>query len=326
MEKGRIKSIASFFLKLALVSVLLVFMAKRGFLSFESIKNAAQYPGKISIAVALMLISTFLGIIRWNILLKALKIQLPNTKMFSIAMIGSFFNVALPGAVSGDVIKAIFVAQEVEGVRAKAFSSIFFDRVLGVSALFLISGFALLLSAGHAWAIGVFTPLKTLLIVAGAIIVGFYAFLFGLAHHWDPFLPILKNFESKLKPVGSIRRIYEGILEYRSHPVPFAMAFLLTLIIHSFIVIAFQLLFEALGVTDLSLNALFVVVPLGIFVSGIPVLPAGIGTGHAAFAYLLYLLGSQTGADAFNFLVLFNLALGALGSLFWIQRRKRHFS
>ena len=58
--------------------------------------------------------------------------------------------------------------------------------------------------------------------------------------------------------------------------------------------------------------------------TAIPILPGGVGTGHAAFSFFLQLIGSLQGADAFSFSVLGNLVIGGVGGLIYLRFKSTH--
>ena len=74
-----------------------------------------------------------------------------------------------------------------------------------------------------------------------------------------------------------------------------------------------------MGQTQLPALALVIIIPLGLFFTAIPVMPAGVGTGHAAFLALYALLDSQRGADVFNLFLLYQISLGALGGIIYLR-------
>jgi uncharacterized membrane protein YbhN (UPF0104 family) len=79
---------------------------------------------------------------------------------------------------------------------------------------------------------------------------------------------------------------------------------------------------QALGEQTLVFRSLFVVVPLGLLVTAVPVTPAGVGTGHGAFGYLFGLLGSTVGANVFSFVLLSNIVFAAAGGLVYLRYKK----
>lgn len=310
-------------IKFIFVAGLLYFLAQRGFLSVDETARALSQWKWVSAGFVFMTISMFLGIVRWHILLLAQGIQIEFGRTLRLGLIGNFFNIALPGAVSGDLVKAVYVSKECGGKKAPAFSSILFDRVAGVSGLVLISAFALLLSARSEWGGKLVDALEIFILATGAGVVAFYAYLFLLKDHHDPVLRLCALLEKRsLKWGGAIKRSYEGLRIYREHRSTVAWALLISLVIHSLVITAAAFFARALGDDTIAVQALFVVVPLGLLVTAIPVTPAGVGTGHAAFTALFHLIGSQMGANVFNFYLIPQLFFGAMGGLVYLRFKK----
>src|SRR4051812_4062322 len=108
-------------IKLLLVAAFLGLLAKKGFISMEATGRAF---GRLDLLVPAFLVSlamTFAGALRWQILLRAQGLRLPLSRTVQLAFIGTFFNILIPGAVSGDFIKAYYVGHEIDGRRAQAF-------------------------------------------------------------------------------------------------------------------------------------------------------------------------------------------------------------
>src|SRR5208337_5504464 len=94
-------------------------------------------------AVGLYVIASFLSTIRWQLLVPY---QSKTSRLFSIYMIGSFFNTYMPGTVGGDAIKAYYLNKELHAPRiskaqdqkelpnslAVAIASVFMDRYVGL--------------------------------------------------------------------------------------------------------------------------------------------------------------------------------------------------
>jgi uncharacterized protein (TIRG00374 family) len=256
---------------------------------------------------------------RWHLLLRANEIVIPFKRTLELSFIGSFFNIALPGAVSGDVIKAIYVSK-VPGKRAHALSSLLFDRVAGVSGLVMVS-------AGS-WIISLIYPLESVskdlwtaielsVGTAGFGAISFYAYLFFVPEDRDIILRFLRSVQEGRSLVMSVTRIYEGVRNYGKRPITVLTSLVISICIHSMLIFAFYNFSLAFG-ESLSPIAIGVVVPLGLLVTAVPVLPAGMGTGHAAFLALFHLLGSERGVDTFNLMVLYNLIQGAFGGIVYL--------
>ena len=318
-KRNRLKTSFVTLIKLTLVVVLIRFLADKGFLSIEAIRRALEQPERIALALLALTFGTVFSIVRWQYLLRAQDIHLSWGKTVQLAMIGNFFNIALPGAVSGDFVKAFYIAREIHGQRARAFGSILFDRVAGVSGLVLISALALSLSRLESGGPSQFTAISAFVVVAAIGVVGFFGYLFLVPENRDPLFVLFEKAENRVARLGSFKRIYIGLRHYHHHRTTVLRSLALSLAIHALVCFACLQLVMALGDQPLSLPALFTVVPLGLLVTAIPVAPAGVGTGHAAFGALFLLLGSNMGANVFSFMVLHGLLVGALGGLVYLR-------
>jgi uncharacterized protein (TIRG00374 family) len=316
-----IKSKIKFALKITAVLALFFFLGKKGFISVNQTRHAIlewrySVPGFLGLVFC-----SFLGVIRWNWLMKAHGIHLPISRTLQLTFIGNFFNIALPGAVSGDFIKAFYVGKEANGQNAKAFGSILFDRVAGLSALVVLSAVAFLVEIASMTDSAFLKAVQVFLSTAAVAVILFYAYLFLVRENHDPLLRLFKFLESKSSKLGLFARIYESLRHYHSHRVTVLKVLGISVIVHLIVGWSFLQFAYALGDTQLQLLPLYVIVPLGLLVIAVPVLPAGLGTGHAAFLYLFGLLGSQRGADVFSIYALATIILGAVGGAVYLRFR-----
>jgi uncharacterized membrane protein YbhN (UPF0104 family) len=118
-----------------------------------------------------------------------------------------------------------------------------------------------------------------------------------------------------------VTQIYFGLRHYHNHRRTVLEVLALSVVIHLLVGWVCWHYAAALGETNLSLLALYVVVPLGLLVTAVPIAPAGVGTGHAAFLFLFGLLGCQRGADVFTLYALSNILLGAIGGIVYLRFR-----
>ena len=306
-------------IKVVVVVGLLYFLSQKGFLSLEQTKKAFSRWDLLVPAFAALLTNSFLGVIRWHWLLKAQGLHISFMRAFQLTYVGNFFNIALPGAVSGDFVKAFYVGKEIGGKRGQAFGSILFDRVAGLSALVLVSAAAATL--GHDYiSPKVIAAIRPVLMVAATCVVGFYAYLFLMRENYDPVLSFLRSMEKQFKSMGSFLRIYEGIRVYHHKRWTVLKVLLLSVFLHLVVGWVCMMFAAALG-DDLAIFPIYLVAPLGLLVTAVPVAPAGVGTGHAAFGYFFKLIGSERGADVFTLVALCNLMIGGLGGLTYLRFR-----
>ena len=311
-------SLAKNLIKIALVFGLIYFLLQKGMISIHDTQKALSDWQDLGPAYATIFALFFVGCLRWHWLLEGQGIQMKWWRVVELSFVGGFFNIALPGAVSGDFVKAFYVGRDIPGQRARAFASILFDRVAGVSALVLVSAGAFLF--GKAGAMDrLFKPVEFTIILAAICVVCFYSYLFLVKEHHDPVLIACRKIEIKFPKASSITRIYEGLRQYHNHRWTVMKSLILSVGVHMTMAWVTLCFARALGVDSVPYLSFCVLVPLGLLVTAIPVLPAGVGTGHAAFAALFNLVGTQRGADIFTFLALGSIFMGALGGLVYLR-------
>lgn len=312
-------------LKIAVVVGLLVFLSKKGFLSLQDTRRAFDNWQNIAFSFGIIIFCAALGALRWQWLLQAQGIRLGFFRTCELTFVGNFFNIALPGAVSGDFIKAFYVGREVPGQRARAFGSILFDRVAGLSVLMLISAVAMPFGRNSFSSVvndgGLMSTVKPFITIAGTGFLCFYIYLFAVHESIDPILIGLRKLHNALPKAQAITRIYESIRHYHHHRGTVAKVFFLSLFIQALVGLSILSFARALGEDSLSVGGVYMLFPLGLLVTAIPVAPAGVGTGHAAFAGLFKLLGSSSGANIFTLYAMAQILVGALGGLVYLRFR-----
>lgn len=307
--------------KFALVGLLLTLLAKKGFLDLQKTAESLSRLDFIIPAFSLLLVAAVFGIIRWKWLLDSQGIELPFSRIFQLAMLGNFFNIALPGAVSGDFVKAVYIAKEVPGSRAKAFGSILFDRIVGLSALVFLSAGMTLADRSEIAGTGLFPAVRLFILVPAFIFLVSYSYLFWVREKSDPILKLLQSITDRWSFFGSFLRIYEGLREYQHHRGTVLVSVGTSILIHALVAGANYYFLKALSVEVSAVLAIWIVVPIGLLFTAIPLGPAGVGTGHMAFSWLFQFLGTDRGADCFSLFALFQICFGLLGGLVYLQFR-----
>ncbi len=77
----------------------------------------------------------FFGIIRWQLFLKMLHLQVPLSETSRLFFIGAFFNQFLPGTTGGDVVRVVYLMREHPEHRTAGFLSVAVDRLLAMLVL-----------------------------------------------------------------------------------------------------------------------------------------------------------------------------------------------
>lgn len=93
-------------------------------------------------ALAVRLVGMCLTFFRWWLLVTGIGLPFSMTDAFRLGLLGEACNLMGPGAVGGDLIKAISLAKDHPGRRASASATVLLDRVLGLWALFVAGALA----------------------------------------------------------------------------------------------------------------------------------------------------------------------------------------
>ncbi|MBF0441989.1 MAG: flippase-like domain-containing protein [Oligoflexales bacterium] len=309
----RLRSILVTSLKLLLAAFLIGWLIRSGKLDFSQLGILIKYPSiLISMIFFWFLCGVLIGSARWRLLLTSAGIRLSYRRAANLQMTGLFFNTAMPGSVSGDLIKAYYVIRDNHGhAKSGAFLSIVLDRLLGLAGLLSISIFVILIDFSR-----IIENPALMSIVGTLLLFGiFLAFFFGAAlYHYrgkDPFLPFLNL---RIPGMGIIRNLYESLREYRNH----RKNILICLVMSIFNQIAYLGLFCIITISLLpqglsSITKIAAVFPLGMLITSIPIAPGGLGVGHVAFENLFNLVGLSEGANVYNVFTLIGLALNLIG-------------
>ncbi len=214
---------------------------------------------------------------RWQILLKLQGVPVPYGRVFCLSLIGLFFNFFIPGGgVGGDLVKAGYLMRSHKTMMKWVIGwSVLVDRVLGVSALLFYSALTGLLF--HSQLESNLQP--RFFFLSLGILSGFFIFILLLL-----FIPGTKM-DRFLHSHSMIEKTLLPLFFFFQKPGTMLVPFLLSLIS--------QALLMGLGVClVVFLNPglppwmIFLIFPFGFLATVLPISPAGVGVGQAAFYYL----------------------------------------
>lgn len=307
------KSIARYLLllfKLFVSAALLYFLVSK--IGGKTIINNMQLlnPAIFIASLCIYIISIFFSSIRWKLLISR---PMKTKRLFSLYMIGSFFNVYLPGIVGGDAVKAYYLHRDMNRQTSHAHSavhslpfsiaSVFMDRYIGFSALLFISmvafpvGFKYLDETPLEWLV----PMVFFLFLSGSIV--FFKARAG-------------------ERIRFLFNIYDYFKLYTSKKDVLIKAFLYSIIIQILNIFSVYILSKGLSM-DISFATLMIFVPIIIVVSFIPVSISGIGLREGAFVFLLGTMGIQPAlAMTLSLLWFLSVVAASLWGLFEYLRFK----
>ncbi len=290
-------------------------MAFSGKLNFADIgRSFAHWPAMLAI-FGLGYCQAGILAWRWRMLLAAQEIPLTMRRAWGLTMIGLLFNLAIPGAVGGDLVKGYYITRASAGRKAPAATSILMDRVVGLIGL-LFLGAVMVLANLHETLRNPATRTLGALTIGGFI--GGFAGLYAAIFAGDRF--------SRWKTLpGVLRSVFSALHEYRRNPGVTPVALALSVLNQGLTFLGFYLALRATGVTGLSPGQFFLIAPLGFLVNAVPLSPGGIGVGQGAFFALFQIVApayASAGTSAFTAFQAVTIALGLTGAAWYIPYRQ----
>jgi uncharacterized membrane protein YbhN (UPF0104 family) len=284
-------------LKVFFGAIVFAWMVLSGKLDLARVgKSLTHWPlilGIVAIAYGQVAITA----LRWELLLRAQSIMLPFRRAWGLTMIGMLFNVVIPGAVGGDLIKGYYIARANASRKSHAATSVLMDRVTGLIGLLILGGVMVLAGWNETMRTAATRSLG-LLTVGGALggLLGLYAAVFsGKGISGLTFVPRV------------LRNVFEALHEYRARYSVIPIALLLSVLNQTLSCAMYYLALRAVGIADMPVGQFFLVVPLGLVTTAIPLSPGGVGVGQAAFFALFQIVAPRYAAGGTDAMTVFQL-------------------
>ena len=300
-------------IKLALAGGLIYWLVQSGKFNLEELKkinSLTVWGSGILMFMMVLLVNTK----RWQTLLSFESIQISYKEAFRLSIMGIFFNFFMPGGVGGDVVKAGYLMGQVGQKKWFIGWSILVDRVLGLLALMLYSGITGLLfykQLPETYQMAFFT--LSLLIVVGFLVL--VAFLIVSPKN---------RIDQLLKSHPLAEKVLHPLFYFFSQPrkivLPFALSFVSQGIVISMGI--FLLTYLNAGLPPWMILLIF---PFGFMATVLPISPAGLGVGQAAFYYLFKEIANngEYGVLVITFFQAVQFLIGLLGGLVFVLYKKQ---
>jgi hypothetical protein len=254
-----------------------------------------------------------LGSLRLYLLIGIFDSSISWRNCYGLVLVGQFFNVILPGTVTGDLFKGYYLSRQARSVKTSTvIATMVMDRFLGLSAMILLSGIALVWSwaeqSGFQKVQYLFFPVSLL----NALILTLLVILTTFSKR--PLNRVHKILQRL--PLGThLSRLLYAAQLFGKNSKRIQLALCISAVAQGFAFTALALIANSLGSSSLAISTLMLILPIGILISAIPVAPAGIGVGHAAFTALFALFDSKIGADVFSIWAILMILWGLIGSI-----------
>ena len=300
-------------IKLSVAAALITWLVQSGKIDFEALKKINQ-PLVWLMGCCLFFCTLMINAKRWQWLLRMENVSVSFLESLRLSLIGIFFNFAMPGGVGGDVVKAGYLIKSKSEKKWFIGWSVFVDRVLGLLALFVYSGVAGVLF---------YKELKgelqyTIYSLSILILMGFVAGISILI--FSPKAAIERLFLSHPLLAKTLHPLYFFLRKPKGMIFPFLISFFGQGIMMA---IAF-LLASFLGL-DIPFWVFLLLFPFGFLATVVPISPAGLGVGQAAFYYLFETVVGQGafGILAISFFQAVQFLVGLLGGILFVLYKKK---
>lgn len=264
--------------------------------------GACRY-GLLVAAFALNGTAHLMGTYRWKLLLDVQGVQLPFFRLFQLTMVSVFFSLVIPGAVSGDIVKMVYVAGHSHGKKAEAALTIMLDRVLGLFGLFVVSSLSILASLSElrqaSPAIQLGAVVVAVASIAGTLFaIGVWAWKplddrFHLAHRLRSRLSFIPH-----KVLAICERLAAGFTLYREKRGVIMVALALSVLVHTTISMVILTIGRGFHETQAGAGQYILTTQVANVIGAIPITPAGFGSRDLVLATFLRDAGAERGKAA----------------------------
>ena len=262
--------------------------------------------GYLFAATLLMIAGTALRAVRWQVLLRALEIEVPLRRLIYLYFVGSFFNIFLPSGLGGDAVKMAELAASTDRAP-EAIGTTLVDRATGLWVLFLLALLALPFSTE-------LLPAGWFPLIAVSAVVGVFGGWLVLASPLVPWLGERFQFLRQEK----MQRFYRSVSQL-GYPA-LGRACLVSLVF-DLLLIAFNLLIAWSFDLQLPLTVFLLFTPLISFSLALPISIGGLGVREQTYILLFGAVGvpevTATALSLANYAIT-NLVVGALGGIIYV--------
>lgn len=266
-------------------------------------------------ALVLYTLTLALATWRWRLLLRAQGYQAPMARLSASYLVATFFNNFLPSNVGGDVIR-VRDSSRLTGSTTASLAVVAIDRILGLSALYLLAVIAYVFGGGTVRDLAGALPA---LVALGVV----FAFL-GYVYVTPGIVRRLMSV-SRLDAFPWIRErfgVAQGAVHvYRERVAMVWLAFAASVALQALVVCYYYVVARSLRI-PLPLSACFLVVPLCTLVQTVPVSFNGWGIRESVYILYFRQLGlSRDGAMAFSLVGAGLIVILSLsGAVVWSSR------
>lgn len=318
-----LKKVLMNILKAALALGLLWWLANSGKLNWALLSEITARPGRLAVVAFLLFANLLLCSWRWRLLLSARSKHLMSVgRLYFVNWIGMFFSSALPGSVTGDVVKVLYVKKQDAALSTPfLLFSCLIDRVMGLMGLILLIGVNTLLNFDELMALS--PKLAPLLRFNLVLLLGLTIALTMYFAAPNLITRLLAGPKNRWPTKAWATRLHDLWFDFAEARPQMAKCILISVVVQTTGAMVFHILATPLYTMALSASVVLSLIPLGFIAVALPVAPGGLGVGHAAFQSLFALIGEQGGANFFNLYFVVTMAFNLLGFIPWLISKRK---
>lgn len=314
------------FLKFIIAIALIYWLISSGKLDLSLVKRSFEVGPQWLLALFLVFIQICLGTFRYKFLLetKAQK-KLSFFSVLRLNYIGLFFSTVLPGAVTGDLIKLVYVRKLDESLSKTFLITItFLDRILGVTGLLFLSG---CFSLFYYSEITLISPKMGHIILLNLLLFSGAAFFLIILVAPEKYQTLIYFLLEKIPYIGKkISETLKQVFSLREKKKDIFVGFLFSVLMQFISVLAFWVISSPFLAKALPFQYAFTFIPVGLIATAIPISPGGLGVGHVLFANLFSLVHIDNGASLFNLFYICNFLNNFVGVIPYLTIGKKQLN
>ncbi len=303
-------------LKVLLACGLIYWLVTGGYFDLKALSHILFNPYYALLFIGLIGLNLVLVNLRWWVLLRSQGFQSRIPEVFSLGLVGIFFNHAVPGSIGGDLVKGYYLVQKYPHRKLQAGFTIVVDRALGLYTMSCLALLALATSTS-------FIKNNTMLMATALGVLSLFSLFTAFV-----FLSYSKRFKKKLfrlfqKLPGRIivLDLYKALYSYRKNKKALLYATGLSILAQITMTVCFFCVGYILG-ESLEVMTYVFAVSVGLIIVAVPIAPAGIGVGQVAMLFLFQAhsgVSSQVGPVGLSIIQLTFLLWGLVGAYIYLK-------
>jgi uncharacterized protein (TIRG00374 family) len=264
--------------------------------------------GMVLLLALLSVLLIYISALKWQYFVEALGSKVGAGRLFSLYVLGYFINQFAPSVIGGDVVRSLYIGREVG--QHKALSATILERFTGLVAM-------VSLALVFVWFVdGVTVEIQVLVVFIALGLLG--ASLLALSDRPATWLARITYLKGLSRHLEKVQACFQLARQERSLLLK---AMLLSYLFHSFTVLNTMAAAAAVGWMDPNPGDLFVVLPLIMLISMLPISPSGLGVQEGAIYFFLQGIGASPAQALGVGLILRakSVILGLIGGVIWMS-------